>query len=200
MVMYLRALFTCILICFSVAITAQGDNHFHIRQYGTEDGLPSNGIKGLQWDTATRFLWIATEAGIVRYNGMSFKSYTSEDNPNITNERILFLIRNNNGKIYTADNMGNIFYVNKNTLAFYKKQVITGNPTSNIITLSISDKFYQQDQKIMNGPYALQFDQVIPETDTSCLILRENVLVYFQYQQAENAGNYNACSGYTLGF
>jgi signal transduction histidine kinase len=177
--MYLRALFTCILICFSVAITAQGNNHFHIRQYGTEDGLPSNGIKGLQWDTATRFLWIATEAGIVRYNGMSFKSYTGEDNPHITNERILFLIRNNAGRIYTADNMGNIFYVDKNTLAFYKKQVIAGNSASNIITLSVSDKFFQQDHKIKNGPYALQFDQIIPETDTSCLILRNNTLYYF---------------------
>ena len=177
--MYLRTLLSAFIFCFSVAVFAQGNNNFHVRQYGTEDGLPSNGIKGLQWDTATRFLWIATEAGIVRYNGMSFKSYTSEDNPHITNERILFLIRNNAGKIYTADNMGNLFFVNKNKLDFYKKQLIVGNPVSNIITLSVSDKFYQQDQKITTGPYALQFDQVTPVTDTSCLIFRNSVLVYF---------------------
>ena len=73
--------------------------------------------------------------------------------------------------------MGNLFFVNKNKLDFYKKQLIVGNPASNIITLSVSDKFYQQDHKITTGPYALQFDQVSPVTDTSCLIFRNGVLV-----------------------
>jgi len=178
--MYLRALlFTLLTFCFTAAVHAQSEKQFHIRQYGTEDGLPSNGIKGLQWDTATHFLWIATEAGIIRYNGMSFKSYTGEDNSHITNERILFLVRNNAGKIYTADNMGNIFFADKNNLSFYEKKLIVGNPNSNIITISISDTFYRKNQKISNGPYALQFDQVIPESDTSCLILRNNKLLYF---------------------
>ncbi len=188
--MLLRKLPFLFFLFLSVSLTAQKASPYHIRQYGTEDGLPSNGIKGLQWDKQTRFLWIATEAGIVRYNGMTFKSYTAEDNPHISNERILFLVRNNAGKIYTADNLGNLFFVNKNTLAFYKRKLIAGNTTSNIITLPVSDEFYKKDHVLSNGSYNLQFDLVIPESDTACLILRNSGLLYFSIsmKQPERMG------------
>src|SRR5215471_595664 len=95
-------------LCFSAF--AQNSSAFQIQSFNTENGLPSNGIKGLQWDDQTGFLWIATEAGVVRYNGMDFKIYSKDDDPHITNARILFLTKNNSGKIYTADNLGNVFF------------------------------------------------------------------------------------------
>jgi ligand-binding sensor domain-containing protein len=73
----------------------------NVQQYTTDNGLPSNGIKGLQWDERTGFLWMATEAGIVRFNGVDFKSYTKENMPAIGSERMLFILRNNAGNIYT---------------------------------------------------------------------------------------------------
>jgi len=30
--------------------SAQGGNEYTIQKFNTENGLPSNGIKGLQWD------------------------------------------------------------------------------------------------------------------------------------------------------
>lgn len=177
--MVLRQLFFYILLLCTILSSAQQPAGFHVKQYGTEDGLPSNGIKGLQWDKQTGFLWIATEAGMVRYNGMDFKTFTSEDNPHITNERILFLIRNNAGTIYTADNTGNIFSVNKNTLSFFVSKTISGNAWSNILTIVVSDLFYKANHKITNGPFALQFDRVLPETDTSCFISHNARLYYF---------------------
>ncbi|MBL7733245.1 MAG: HAMP domain-containing histidine kinase [Chitinophagaceae bacterium] len=177
--MVLRSYFCGLLLCLSALLHAQSSTGFHIQQYGTEDGLPSNGIKGLQWDSKTGFLWIATEAGLVRYNGMSFKTYTNEDNTHITNERILFLIRNNAGTIYTADNTGNIFSVSKNTLSFIKKANIAGNTFGNIITLGISESFYSVNHQITNGPFAVQFDRVLPVNDTAGFIHRGNQLFYF---------------------
>jgi len=177
--MVLRQLFFYVLLWCTAVSSAQQPAGFHVKQYGTEEGLPSNGIKGLQWDKQSGFLWIATEAGMVRYNGMDFKTFTSEDNPYITNERILFLIRNNAGTIYTADNTGNIFSVNKNSLSFFGSKTISGNSWSNILTLVVSDLFYKADHKITNGPFALQFDRVLPETDTSCFILHNAKLYYF---------------------
>jgi signal transduction histidine kinase len=175
----LRHLFCCLLLLITTVVSAQETPGFHIQQYGTEDGLPSNGIKGLQWDKKTGFLWIATEAGMVRYNGMSFKTYTSEDNPKITNERVLFLVRNNAGKIFTADNSGNIFTVAKNNLSFFTNEKIVGNSGSNIFTLNISEQFYAADHQVKNGPFALQFDQVMPLNDTACFILHTGQLYYF---------------------
>ncbi len=177
--MALRQFLTCILLSLSVAAAGQQATGFHIQQYGTEDGLPSNGIKGLQWDKKTGFLWIATEAGMVRYNGVSFKTYNNEDNPHITNERVLFLVRNNAGAIFTTDNTGNIFFVNKNALSFFKKTTIVGNPESNIISLAVSNEFYNKDHKISDGPFALQFDQVLPQSDTATFLLHSGRLYYF---------------------
>src|SRR4051812_4557332 len=81
----------------------------HTQQYNTENGLPSNGVKGLQFDENTGFLWIATEAGIVRFNGVDFVSYTSENIPSIASERMLFMTRNHKGQILISDTYGNIF-------------------------------------------------------------------------------------------
>ncbi len=62
-----------LLIYFTSEIKSQELNQFTIQSFTTENGLPSNGIKGLQWEEKTGFLWLATEAGVVRFNGMNFK-------------------------------------------------------------------------------------------------------------------------------
>jgi signal transduction histidine kinase len=173
-----------LLTLFSLPAISQLSPGFRIQQYGTEDGLPSNGIKGLQWDGKTGFLWIATEAGIVRYNGISFKSFTKDDNPNITNERALFLVRNNQRSIFTADNTGNIFTVKENKLDFLFKKKIAGVANSNIITLLVSNNFLSKNHNITNGPFTLQFDKVLPLSDTLTLIIRDNKLYRFSISMA----------------
>src|SRR5688500_9683630 len=101
-----------LLLFFSTFVTCMGfgqsSGDYRIQRFNTENGLPSNGIKGLQWDEETGFLWIATEAGIVRYNGMEFKIYGKEDDPHVGNERILFMVKNNAGRIYTVDSRGTL--------------------------------------------------------------------------------------------
>jgi len=93
-----------ILLYFILALAnpamSQTAGNSHLRQYTTDNGLPSNGIKGLQWDEKTGFLWIATEAGIVRFNGVDFRSYTKENMPSITTERMLFMVRNRDWFLY----------------------------------------------------------------------------------------------------
>lgn len=177
--MFFRLPGTLCLFLFACAAVAQRPADFRVQQYGTEDGLPSNGIKGLQWDKSTGFLWIATEAGVVRFNGMGFKTFTSDDNPRITNERTLFLARNNAGLIYTADNTGNIFRVEKNALRFLDRKNIAGNQASNIFTINISDQLFNAGHTISNGPFSLQFDTMLPESDTSCYIRHNGRLFYF---------------------
>ena len=82
-------------IAFSRITIAQIPATFQTRHYTTENGLPSNGIKGLEWDEETGFLWIATEAGVVRFNGIDFKTYTNKNTPFIGSERFRLITRNN---------------------------------------------------------------------------------------------------------
>src|ERR1700754_303300 len=78
-------------------------------KFTTDNGLPSNGIKGLQWDDSTGFLWIATEAGVTRYNGADFVTFDRENTPGLVSERMLFLLKNHDGRIYSSDEHGDIF-------------------------------------------------------------------------------------------
>src|SRR6187399_118023 len=117
-------LFCCFSALFNPA-TAQKAVNSHVQQYTTDNGLPSNGIKGMQWDEKHEFLWMATEAGIVRFNGVDIKSYNKENMSAIASERLLFMVQNSARKIYTADQLGNIFLIDESKPVLWKKTTVT---------------------------------------------------------------------------
>ena len=62
--------------CLS-ALTAQGQSPpFSVRN--TADGLPSNTVYGMLQDR-DGYLWFGTDAGLARYDGTSFRSWTTSD-------------------------------------------------------------------------------------------------------------------------
>ena len=79
----MRVFLITIWICCVSGIPAisQFDKGFIVNEYNTENGLPANGIKGIAFDRKTNFLWVATEAGIMRFNGQDFKTFTTRDIP-----------------------------------------------------------------------------------------------------------------------
>ncbi len=175
-----------LLQCFIIttfSATAQTAANSHVQQYTTDNGLPSNGIKGLQWDEKTGFLWMATEAGIVRFNGVDFKSYTKENMPSIASERMLFIVRNNAGRIYLSDQPGNIFFINKNMPALWKHAAVNNsiNPyIRNYFLLGVSDVFFKKKADSPISPsYATGFNKIVCISDTSCLIQNNSSLLYF---------------------
>src|ERR1700709_141336 len=93
-------------------------NNYQVQHFTTDNGLPSNGIKGLQWDEGTGFLWIATEAGVTRYNGASFMTFSRTNTPQLFSDRMLLMLKNLAGTIYTVDEAGNIFSVMQNRLQY----------------------------------------------------------------------------------
>ena len=167
---FVSLLFFSTLLAFMGFGQSPGD--FRIQRFNTEETkLPSNGIKGLQWDEETGFLWIATEAGIVRYNGLEFKTFAREDEPHIAKERSTFMTKNNAGKIYTADNKGNVFYVNKNKLGFLEKARIKPGVGNNLISLSVSELLYKSRIDFKGISFAFQFNQIFSIGDTAALAL-----------------------------
>src|SRR5436190_2009946 len=109
---------------------------------------------------------------MVRFNGLKFKTYNSNNEPHINNERILFLVRNNQGNIYTADNTGNIFKVNKNRLSFLETRFISGNARSKIISIAFSERLYKRLKDFENpGAYSMQFSKLLPADDSTGFIL-----------------------------
>ena len=178
--------------------------NFHTNYYTTENGLPSNGIKGLQWDEQSGFLWIATEAGVSRFNGLDFKNFTNENTPFIEAERMLFIVKNNKGKIYAADQSGNILYVKNNKLFLYQR---SGNaeqqPYDKGFTISVSDTLFNDHSPYKGSkPFTLLYDYSLPTSDTSTFIIYTNKIYTFRMgmQDAISYGDSNlfARTGFKL--
>jgi len=173
-------IFCCVLI--GQQAIAQTAANYHLQIYTTDNGLPSNGIKGMQWDEKTEFLWMATEAGIVRFNGVDFKSYTKENMPGIASERLLFMIRNNAGRIYTSDQPGNIFSIDKSKPVLWKKSASSAsiNPfLSNYYLLAASDTFFKKNAAVTNAsPFSAGIDKIVCISDTAFLIISRGRLYY----------------------
>ena len=162
-------------------VLSQPGKRYTVQEYTTENGLPSNGIKGLQLDETTGFLWIATEAGISRFNGIDFKNFNQQNTPTIFSERMTFLIRNNAGRIYTADLNGNIHYVSRNTLKLFGKLHSTSSEFfDNRFTLTISDSLFERSKKFSTKENVSFINtRYIPVTDTSCFINGRGKLYLF---------------------
>jgi len=128
-----------------LTLPAQNPPGYLIERFTTDNGLPSNGIKGLQWDKETGFLWIATEAGITRYNGADFVSFSRETTDRLVSERMLFLLKTRSGRIYGSDEAGDLFFVMENRLQFMGQVKIDTRPSTFRLTgLIASGKLFRQ--------------------------------------------------------
>lgn len=155
--------------------------NFHASYYTTENGLPSNGIKGMQWDEQSGFLWIATEAGISRFNGLAFTNFTIENTPFIKAERMLFIVKNNNGKIYASDQSGNILAIKNNRLLPYQTSHAAQEPFNKNFTICISDTFFNDRSTYKSRrPFSLLYDYNLPTSDTSVFIINGGKIYVFR--------------------
>jgi signal transduction histidine kinase len=93
----MRLIFVLLLFC---AIHCQAQvQKFVVERIDTEDGLSSSSIRGLELDSKNGFLWIATDAGLARFNGQSVETFQSNIYGNAIRDRIVFLGRKKDGSI-----------------------------------------------------------------------------------------------------
>ena len=101
-----------------LTVYSQPATEYHIRQYTTDNGMPSNGVKNMQWDEENGFLWIATEAGMSRYNGLDFTNFTKENTAGLSHERMAYVVKNDRGQLFVSDVSNNILQVKANKLQY----------------------------------------------------------------------------------
>jgi hypothetical protein len=182
------------LLLLLLPLQSAAQDKYIIRQFGTENGLPSNGIKGLQWDETTGFLWMATEAGIVRFNGVDFVSFTKENTPAIHSERMAFMIRNNNGIIYSAGESGEIVTISQHKPQTWNRQRAVRGGVFRLSLLTVTDTFFLQHSGVAGfGAYSIMENKIAPLSDTAIFALRGSDIFYFsqsmlQPKQLSNDG------------
>jgi signal transduction histidine kinase len=177
-----KQLLTFFYVLLAYTAAAQNEAATHIlHQYTTENGLPSNLIRGIQWDDNTGFLWIITEGGLVRFNGVEFKSYSKEKISPIAPEKQVYAVKNNTGNIFISDGSGTIFQIKKN-LPVLSKSAIANSRFINEHFIAVSESFFNAKgtgQPVFTEP----FENVICLSDTACLILFQNILYKFSLSQ-----------------
>ncbi len=82
---FLRITFFLLLV--TAAASAQ---QYNIRSWTLEQGLPQSQVMAIEQD-ARGFLWLATRAGLSRFNGIDFLTYTKEDGLSSHNISTLFI-------------------------------------------------------------------------------------------------------------
>ena len=71
---------------------------YAVQHFTDENGLPQNSINDLLFDK-NGYLWLASQVGLVRYDGSSFKLYYPNDKP-IMESNITLLGKDDKGSIY----------------------------------------------------------------------------------------------------
>src|SRR5882762_3902892 len=165
--------FLLLLLLGGSSFLLPAQNNYQVQRFTTDNGLPSNGIKGLEWDEGTGFLWIATEAGVTRYNGIDFATFSKANTPELLSERMYFMLKNRLGRIYTSDEMGNIFFIMQNRLQFLGRVRLDIRPsTFKLIGLSASGKLFRQSAEQPPERFGFNFKEeiLIPLSDDRIIL------------------------------
>jgi signal transduction histidine kinase len=72
---------------------------FVVSQYNTDNGLPQNSVKDIAFDE-WGYCWLATEMGMVRYDGQRFVTYGTSEIKGLESERMEGLTADARGTLY----------------------------------------------------------------------------------------------------
>jgi len=154
----------------------QTQKDFTITEFNTENGLPANGIKGIAYDRETNFLWIGTEAGILRFNGQDFKIFNTRNLPQLSSERIAILAANKKGKIVFLDTKTNTFRIEKNKPVLLKKHDTIGTINYNsVLSIKLSNPILARKMELIDAKdQANIYNTIVEVNDTACVFTNNN--------------------------
>lgn len=142
----------CFFIAFPQNLPGQFQGYY-VQHFNSDNGM-QNTIKGLQRDN-NGFVWVATESGLVRFDGKAFTLYDHADNGTPVN-RLTDIDLSEKGKIYVlAGNNSHYYTINTaNKLEAITPDSIFNDSKSLRVNLKVTEKLYatckeKYDQKII---------------------------------------------------
>jgi ligand-binding sensor domain-containing protein len=106
----------CVFLVISTSTVAQLSYSFE--RINTENGLTTNALKGIIFDDANRFLWVATESGLLRYNGHGFQTFGDAKGKSKLNSRIINIVKKADHTIFGTAEDASVFTINKNKVEY----------------------------------------------------------------------------------
>ncbi len=169
-------LFTLLLLLIGTSSFSQLPYTFE--RLNTESGLPTNTIKGLQFDEKHRFLWIATESGIVRFNGHNVQSFGDQDEKSILNNRVVYFTKAENGTLFGK-------FIDATSFKISLNDVIVGKTSlkNNILNEYIDDKYNVKLGKLNTDIYSTLFKTY--KINNEILSINDGYLVRFKSKKVD---------------
>ena len=106
----------CVFLVYTTRSVAQLTYSFE--RINTENGLTTNALKGIVFDDANRFLWVATESGLLRYNGHGFQTFGDAKGKSKLNSRIINIVKKADHTIFGTLEDYTLFTINKNMVDY----------------------------------------------------------------------------------
>src|ERR1035438_786488 len=93
------------LLFFAVAASARdpvpGSRDYVVDTWQAEDGLPQNSVTALA-QTRDGYLWVGTQDGMARFDGVRFVTFHALNTPAIHNSRIVQVFEDRRGALWVA--------------------------------------------------------------------------------------------------
>jgi len=96
-------------LCFAAVDSAPVDEAYSVRVWQAEDGLPENRVVGIA-QAADGFLWVATQNGLVRFDGVRFQRIDLAGTPGKVAGTMRALLLDRTGKIWLAKEEGGMLF------------------------------------------------------------------------------------------
>jgi signal transduction histidine kinase/ligand-binding sensor domain-containing protein len=112
-----------VLLCrVAVLCLVTGPLHAQTRvdRWTTDNGLPQNSVTGLT-QTPDGYIWLTTQEGLVRFDGVRFTVFNRSNTPAITNNRMSGAFADRRGRIWMSTEAGEILSYQKGVFSIAMK-------------------------------------------------------------------------------
>jgi ligand-binding sensor domain-containing protein/signal transduction histidine kinase len=93
---------------------------YSTRTWQSDEGLPDNVVAAIT-QTQDGYLWVGTQAGLARFDGMTFTCFDSKNTPAIHNSSITALCRDRNGRLWIGTDGGGVTRLDGRAFSHYGK-------------------------------------------------------------------------------
>ncbi|MGB0065176.1 MAG: two-component regulator propeller domain-containing protein, partial [Terracidiphilus sp.] len=97
-----------LLLCAAAALALEPSTplaNLSRQSWAMENGLPQNTVQALA-QTQDGFIWLGTESGLVRFDGVEFETYDRNSNPALPGNDIRALLATKDGALWIGTNAG----------------------------------------------------------------------------------------------
>ncbi len=136
-------------------------SHHEFEHWSTENGLPQNSVRSIA-QTKDGYLWLATQGGLVRFDGKDFTVFDVKKYPNLGGNRIIQLATDSSGGLWILCEDSHIAYLKNHKFTDYTPLINNSLRTTDnsnrefiahIALSSDSTLYLQTESKIISFDY-----------------------------------------------